>query len=145
VAIDFSKILSKQAAAIEQPKPFPEGTYLVNNPKLPDFKGIGKNESAAAQFGFIILAPGDDVDMTELNKIENWKGRTKRHNMFLTEASEYRTKEELIRVFNLEEGDKTLGQLFNETVNKQCYIKIKHIPREDGTGMIDQIDELLPA
>lgn len=145
MAIDFNKILTKQAATIEKPKPLPVGTYLTNNPQLPKFVGVGKNETPAAEFGLIILQPQDDVDMAALTEYGNWKGKSVRHRMFLTEASEYRTKEELCAAFALEEGDKTLGQLFNETINKQVLVKIKHRPSDDGSEMFHEVEAILPA
>ncbi len=145
MAIDFNKILTKQASAIEKPKPLPVGTYLCNNPQLPKFIGIGKNETPAAQFQLVVLQPGDDVDMEQLKEFGEYKGKNVRHNMFLSEAAEYRTKEELCTAFAIEEGDKTLGQLFNETVNKQVYVKIKHRPSDDGTEMYSEVEALLPV
>jgi hypothetical protein len=145
MAIDFNKILTKQASAIEKPKPLPVGLYLFNNPALPKFIGVGKNETPCAEFGLVLLQPGDDVDMEALTAYGNWKGKSVRHRMFLTENSEFRTKEELCEKFGLEEGDKTLGQLFNETINKQVWAKIKHRPSEDGTEMFHEIEELVKA
>lgn len=145
MGVDFSKILQKQASAIEKPKPLPVGTYLFNNPQLPKFEGVGKKETPAANFNLILLQPGDDVDMEQLKEFGEYKGKAVRYTMWLSENAEFRTKEELVNVFNLEEGDKNLGQLFNETVNKQVWGKIKHRPSEDGTEMYHEIEELAAA
>lgn len=145
MAVDFSKILSKQAAALEKPKPLPVGTYLCNNPQLPKFIGVGKQETPCAEFGLVVLAPGDDVDAQALTDFGDWKGKNIRHRMFLTEATEWRTKEELKEAFGIEEGEKTLGQMFNETVNKQVYVTIKHRPNEDGTDLYMEVEKLAAA
>lgn len=140
--VDFSKILSKQAAAIEKPKPLPVGSYIALNPALPSFEAVGKKETPAAVFQFQIVAPSEDVDMQELKAYGDWKGKKQRHVLYLSEAAEYRTKEELVNSFGLEEGDKTLGQLFNETVNKQVMITIRHRPSDDGTGIYAEIEKI---
>lgn len=145
MAIDFNKILTKQASAIEKPKPLPIGMYLCNNPQLPKFEGIGKKETPGANFNLVVLQPGEDVDMEQLKEYGQWQGKNVRYTMWLSENAEYRTKEELCTAFNLEEGDKTLGQLFNETINKQVWVKIEHRPSEDGTEMYSEAKELLPA
>lgn len=142
MAVDFSKILSKQAEAIEKPKPLPIGSYLCVNPKLPEFKAIGKNETPAAEFGLVISAPSDDVDPDDLKAYGDVKGKTIRHRMFLTEGTEYRTKEELVNAFGVEEAGKNLGQMFNETVNKMVLVTIKHRPSEDGTEMYSEVEKL---
>lgn len=143
--INFQEILGKQAAAIEKPKPLPVGTYLCTNNKLPDFKEIGKEETPCAEFNFIVLAQGEDVDPADIAAFGDVRGKTIRHRMFLTEKSEYRTKEELIKVFGIEEGAKTLGQLFNETVNKQLLVTIKHSPTQDGTDVYAEVEALAAA
>jgi hypothetical protein len=145
MAVDFSKILQKQAAEIEKPIPLPVGTYLCNNPALPKFIELGQNKTPCAEFGLVALQPGDDVDAAQLAAVPNWKGKSIRHRMFLTEDSAFRTKEELVNVFGLEEGDKTLGQLFNETVSKQVWVTIKHRPSDDGTQMYVEVEKLAAA
>ncbi len=147
MAVDFSKILAKQATEIEKPAPLPIGSYLINNPALPQFKGLGKEESPAAVFSVVILSPGEDVDPEALAEYENggkrpWKGKKVTFNRFLTEASEFRTKEEICNAFGIEEEGKSLGQIFNETVNKQCMIHIKHRPSDDGTQMYMEVEKL---
>lgn len=142
MAVDFSKILSKQATEIEKPKPLPIGSYICNNPQLPTFKGLGKEESPAAVFRVIVLAPDEDVDPQELTDYGEWKGKPITFNRFLTEASEWRTKEEICQAFGIEEEGKTLGQIFNETVNRQVRVTIKHRPSDDGTQMYMEVEKL---
>ena len=142
MAVDFSKILQKQAAEIEKPKPLPIGSYVAVNPKLPDFKGVGKNETPAAEFALVVLAPMDDVDPEHLAAYGDVKGKSVRHRMFLTEGTEYRTKEELVNAFGIEEAGKNLGQMFNETINKQVIVKIRHRPNDDGTDIYAEVESL---
>jgi len=145
MAVDFSKILGKQAEAIEKPKPLPIGTYLCTNPKLPEFLGIGKAETPAAVFKYLIIAPQEDVDPDELKDFGDWKGKTIKHNMFLSEASEFRTKETICEVYGIDEAGKTLGQIFNETINKQLLVTVKHRPSDDGTEMFTDVEKLAAA
>lgn len=141
MAVDFSKILQKQATEIEKPKPLPIGTYLCVNPKLPEFKGVGKNETPCAEFSLTIMAPVE-VDADDLAAYGEVKGKSIRHRMFLTEGTEYRTKEELVNAFGLDEAGKNLGQLFNETINGQVLVTIKHRPSEDGTEIYHEVEGL---
>lgn len=145
MAIDFSKILGKQATAIEKPKPKPEGTYVCNNPKLPDFKGVGKNETPCAEFNLVILAPGEDVSADAIATYGEVRGKTIRHRMFLTEGTEWRTKEELKNAFGIEEEGKNLGQMFGETVNRQVIVKLRHRPSEDGQDIYDEVESIAAA
>lgn len=142
MAVDFSKILQKQANEIEKPKPLPIGSYVAVNQKLPDFKGVGKNETPAAEFALVVLAPMDDVDPEHLAAYGDVKGKSVRHRMFLTEGTEYRTKEELVNAFGIEEAGKNLGQMFNETINKQVIVKIRHRPNDDGTDIYAEVESL---
>lgn len=142
MAVDFSKILGKQAAAIEKPKVKPVGTYLCNNPQLPKFIAMGKAESPCAEFGLVVLAPQEDVDAEALQEFGEVRGKSIRHRMFLTEASEWRTKEELANSFVIDQEDKTLGQMFNETINKQVLVTIKHRPSDDGQTMYEEVEKL---
>lgn len=140
--VDFSKILGKQAAAIEKPKPYPVGTYIALNPKLPDFSAIGKKETPGAVFGLTLIAPTEDVDLDQLKEYGDIKGKTIRHTMYLSEATEYRTKEELKNSFGIDEEGKTLGQMFNETINKQVYVTIRHRPSDDGQEIYAEVEKL---
>jgi len=142
MAVNFAAILGKQAQEIEKPKPLPVGSYICVNPKLPDFKAVGKNETPCAEFGFKVIAPSDDVDPAELQAFGDYKGKNVRHRMFLTEGTEFRTKEELVNAFNIDEAGKTLGQMFNETINKQVIVKIKHTPTEDGSDIFAEVESL---
>lgn len=142
MAVDFSKILQKQANEIEKPKPLPIGSYVAVNQKLPDFKGVGKNETPAAEFALVVIAPMDDVDPEHLAAYGDVKGKSVRHRMFLTEGTEYRTKEELVNAFGIEEAGKNLGQMFNETINKQVIVKIRHRPNDDGTDIYAEVESL---
>jgi hypothetical protein len=145
MAVDFSKILAKQANEIEKPKPLPIGDYLAVNPKLPDFKGIGKNETPCAEFGLTVIVATDTVDPDHLAEYGEVKGKTIRHRMFLTEATEYRTKEELENAFGIDPEGKNLGQMFNETVNKQVLVTIGHRPSEDGTEIYAEVTGIAQA
>jgi len=141
MAIDFSKILSKKAAEIEKPKPLPVGTYLGIATALPTFEGIGKKETPAAVYSFNIVQP-IEVDSEDLTAYGEVKGKSVRYNMFLSEASEFRTKEEIVAAFGVEEGDKTLGQMFNETVNVPVILHIIQQPSEDGTEIYARCEEI---
>jgi len=142
MAVDFSKILGKQAEEIEAPKPLPVGSYICTNPKLPDFQEIGRNGTPGANFSLVVIAPSDDVDPDSIREFGEVKGKTIRHTMWLSEGAEFRTKEELVNAFALEEAGKSLGQLFNETINKQILVTIKHEPTQDGTGIIARVEKI---
>lgn len=145
MAVNFAEILGKQAEAIEKPKPLPIGDYLAINPKLPDFKGLGKNESPAAVFSVVIVSPMDTVDMDQLREYGEVKGKVQKFNRFLTENSEFRTKEEICEAFVIDQTGKTLGQVFAETVNKHIIITIGHRPSDDGTDIFAEVTGIAAA
>ena len=143
MAVDFSAILSKQTSDIKKPKPKPVGTYLCNNPQLPKFQGAGKNEHPVA----VILAPQDDVDAEELGAYQTEfgeiRGKTLRHTHWLnSDGAMNHSKEELVNAWGIEEEGKSLGQMYNETINRQVLVTIKHRPSEDGTDMFEEIEKL---
>jgi hypothetical protein len=141
MAVDFSKILQKQATEIEKPKPLPVGSYVCINSALPKFVGVGKNETPAAEFSLTIIAPVE-VDMEALSAYGEVKGKNIRHRQFLTEGTEFRSKEELVNAFQIDPEGKNLGQLYNETINKQVIVTIKHRPSEDGTEIYHEVEGL---
>lgn len=142
MAVDFSKILASQSETIEKPKALPVGTYLCSNLKLPEFKGLGKEETPAAVFTYTVLIPQEDVDPDALKEFGEVKGKTLRHTLFMTEASLFRTKEAILAGFNIEEEGKTLGQIFNETINKQILVTVKHTPNQQGTDMFAEAEKI---
>lgn len=147
-AVDFSKILSKQAEAIEKPKPLPVGEYIAANPKLPDFKAVGKQDTPAAEFTLTIIAPTESVDpdhIAEFGGISSIKGKTVRYTQWLSENAEFRAKEELKNAFGIDEDGKTLGQMYNETINKNVIVTITHVPSEDGTEIFARATALALA
>lgn len=139
MAVNFAEILGKQSESIEKPKPLPVGDYIMLNPKLPEFKGIGKNETPAAVFSFTVVAPTESVDQDQLAEYGEYKGKTQRWNAFLSEASLFRTKEQICEAFGIEEAGKTLGVIFNETINQQIIVSIGHRPSEDGTDIYAEV------
>lgn len=145
MAVDFSKILGKQAEAIEKPKPMPVGTYVAVNQKLPEFQGIGKNETPGANFTLVILAPTEDVDLDQLKEYGDIKGKSVRYTQWLSELSEHRSKEELKNAFDIDETGKTLGQMYNETINKQVLVTISHEPSQDGTEIYSRATAIAKA
>ncbi len=138
--VNFSAILQNQASAIEKPKPLPIGSYICTNPALPEFKELGQNKTPCAEFSLKVMASSDDVDPEQLAEFGDYKGKNVRHRMFLSENSLFRSKEELVKAFALEEEGKNLGQLFNETVNKQVLVTIKHTPTQDGTDIYAEVE-----
>lgn len=152
-APDFKSILAKHGKDIQKLPPPPVGTYICNNPKLPEFKGLGKNSTPVAEFNFIVLQPDDDVDAQQLadfGGMEKLRGRKIRYRGFLTEESEGRTKEELFNAFkmgkNIEDiDDWTWGQIFNATLNKPVRVTIKHIPNDAGDGFYTEVEKLAAA
>jgi len=145
MAVDFSKLLSKQASTIEKPKAIPIGHYIAVNQKLPDFKGIGKNETPGAVFALVLIAPTEDVDQDQLKEYGEIKGKSVNYTQWLTEASEYRATQELCNAFDIEMGEKTLGQIYNETINKQILVEITHEPSQDGTEMFHRATAIAKA
>lgn len=145
MAVNFAAILGKQADTVEAPKNIPIGEYIAINQKLPEFKAIGQNETPGANFSLVILAATESVDPDQLKEFGDVKGKTIQHTMWLSENSEYYTIQELEKTFGIESTGKTIGQMFNETINKQVIVSIEHVPTKDGTAIRHQSAGLAAA
>lgn len=82
------------------------------------------------------------MDPDALREFGEFKGKTIRHRLFLTETSLFRSKEELVNAWGLDEEGKALGQLFSEIINQPVYVKIKHTPTADGTDVFAEVEAL---
>ena len=44
--------------------------------------------------------------------------------------------------FGIEEEGKSLGQMYNETINAQVLVSITHVPSDDGTEIYARAEKL---
>lgn len=148
MASNFQDILSKKATEIEKPIPAPIGHYLCANPKVPDFKNIGENETPAAEFTFHLISPGDDVDPDDFQDWggqEKLKGKTVRYLMWLSDDALFRAKEQLAEAFDIDPEGKDLGEMFAETAGTNVMVEIGHRPSKDGEDLYMDVKSLAAA
>ena len=139
MSTNFADILNKKPTEIERPKPLPIGTYIAMLPAPGEVKEIGKNNTPAIEYKARILAPGPDVDMAALNDAGGCSGKELRLTFWLSEDALFRFKEFLLNHVGLEEGDKSIGQLAAEAVNRQFSITVGHRPSQDGSAIYAEI------
>lgn len=125
---------TKKASETEKPKPKPTGTYMGAVSKLPEGRKVTtKNgEASVIEFSFKMIAPHSDVE-GDTGDISGWPPLRKSYWPD-TEEGEWAMKQFLEQVLGLELADKTYGELFAESVNRQCLCTLVHSPYVDKDG-----------
>lgn len=144
---DFSALLSRQSAAVERPKQLPIGNYIWSIKGLPRFDKSVKKGTPFVEFTCMPLEAQDDVDQDDLEAALTRKDGTKkllgdmtqRLTFYLTEDALWRLKQFLVRDCQIEEGEKTLEQLINDSPGSQFMGTISHTPTDDGEGVYANI------
>ncbi len=137
---NFADILSTPMSAVEKPKPRPVGSYIgvvVGQPKI---EKIGQKETLAAIFTIKLLAPGPDIDTTQLAEAGGIGERTVRLTQFLTQDALWRTKA-FLTALGLEDTG-TVGELLMQTTGRQALFKIRHRPSQDGAELYEEVDSV---
>jgi len=136
----FQDILSTPMSAVERPKPRPVGSYVGVVVGQPEIKKIGQKETLAAIFTIKLLAPGPDIDASQLADAGGIGERTVRLTQFLTQDALWRTKQ-FLEALGLEDTG-TVGELLMQTTGRQALFKIKHRPSADGTDLYEEVDSV---
>lgn len=151
MSTNLTELLSKQSSEIKKPLPLPAGTWLFMNQKAPEFpeNGIGKNNTPAAVFALTVLQP-IEVDQDQLSNYSSEfgdpRGKTMRFTVFLTDASLYYARQQVVDAFAIEDADDlTLGQIFAQTANRQVIGEVKQEPNRDGTDLVSFVTKLAKA
>lgn len=152
---NFQDILNKKVGEVEKPKPIPIGSYLFAVAAPPKIGPLGKKQTLAAEFTCKVIAPRPDVDQNQINNYESGgvkgldaiRGKEMRLTHWLTEDALYRTKEFCVEHLGLDEqgGQKSIGQLVNECMNRTFVGFVVHNPSEDGTTLYANIQRTAKA
>jgi hypothetical protein len=140
---NFSSILDRKASTIEEPKPFPVGTYLVLLQGQPIRGESSQKKTEYWDFPSKILQPQSDVSQEEIEKFGGVQGKELKGRgglrFYITEESAYRMKEFLTEHLGIDEGEKTMREMLAEAPGKQVYVTISHQPSDDGKRIYSQV------
>ncbi len=149
---DFAGILNRQSGDVERPKPLPIGEYLFKIKGLPNFDKSSKKGTPYVEFTCIPVQEQDSVDADDLAEALTRKtGKKQLSDMvqkltfYLTDDALFRLKEFMVNDLNIEEGDKTLQAMIDETANAEFIGTIKHTPTNDGKGTFANIGSTAPV
>lgn len=144
---NFEEILSKKAAEVEKPKPKPTGSYQAQVMGMPKQKVINVQgeEVPILSFTCKVIAPMKDVDEDQLaaaGDLSSWPPFNK--DFWLNgENGVWAATQFLTSTLDIEEGDKTLGQLCTEAPGKQLVVTLKHRPYQNkDTGDMEIATEI---
>lgn len=151
--ISFESILDMAASDIEQPKPLPEGTYLMMVKGVPERVQVGPNkEFEAVDFTLQYIQADKDVNPQALDEALNGHPlpeKTFRYRRFVNdERSVYHLKQLVYKHLGIDDagGKKTLRQAFGEAPGKQLYVKFRHkVNKEDPSAVYPEIERTLPV
>lgn len=144
----FQEILKTKAKDVERPEPYPIGTYLCVVGGLPKLAETGDNKAKTANFQLKIIAPQEDVDPESVasytTKFGALQGKIIPHNIFLENqdggSNLWRLKQFLVEHLDIEEGNKGLDEMINETPNRQVLVKGGHQPSKTGDAVYFRVE-----
>lgn len=142
---NFADLLDKPSSEIEKPKPVPQGTYQFSINGLYKEGKSTQKQTPYVEFTCNYMAALDDVDEAALAEMGGVNGKTSRLTFYITEDSTYRLKKFLVEDLLLEEGDKSLRQLLDETPGCQFLGAVKHEASKDGTSVFANIATTAPV
>jgi len=145
---NFSSILDRKASEIEEPKPFPVGTYLVLLQGQPQRGESSQKKTEFWDFPAKVLQPQGDVSQSEIEAFGGVQGKDLKGNgglrYYVTEESAYRLKEFLLDHLGISESgsngaEKTMREMMAEAPGKQVYVTIAHQPSDDGRRIYSRV------
>ena len=149
---DFAGILNRQSGDVERPKPLPIGEYLFKIKGLPNFDKSSKKGTPYVEFTCVPIEAQDSVYADDLEEsLTRKSGKKQLQDMvqkltfYLTDDALFRLKEFMVNDLSIEEGDKTLQAMIDETANAEFIGTIKHTPTNDGKGTFANIGSTAPV
>ena len=149
---DFAGILNRKSGDVERPKPLPIGEYLFKIKGLPNFDKSSKKGTPYVEFTCVPIEAQDSVDADDLEEsLTRKSGKKQLQDMvqkltfYLTDDALFRLKEFMVNDLSIEEGDKTLQAMIDETANAEFIGTIKHTPTNDGKGTFANIGSTAPV
>lgn len=141
---NFGALLDKPSADVERPKPLPQGSYTCVVKGLPRYDKSSKKLTEFVEFTLQPLAAGEDVDQDDLQAMGGYQNKTIRATYYITEDALWRLKDFLGHL-GIEEDEKSLRQMIDETPGKQVTAFVKHQASEDGTAVFAQLGKTAPV
>jgi len=149
---DFSAILNRQSSEVERPKAMPIGSYIWAITGLPRYDKSAKKGTPFVEFACKPLQ-AVEVDAEDLEAaLQKKDGSNKllgdmqqKLTFYLTEDALWRLKKFLVTDLQIEEEEKTLQQMIDESVGCQFIGTIGHDPTQDGEGVYAQIKQTAPT
>lgn len=144
--VDFRAILSNKVGAIEKPKPLPVGNYAAVVDSW-EPQEVGKNKTPAIRVNFRLTAPGENVDMDELEQVGGLPAVLKRKvnaAYWLTEDAMYRLREFMEDVCKAENTeDRSISEVMADCLQAPVVVVLKH-RFTDKQEIVLEIDTVLP-
>lgn len=142
---NFGDLLDKPSSDIEKPKPAPQGTYQFAINGLYKEGKSSKKQTPYVEFLCSYQAAMDDVDEETLTTYGGIAGKQTKLTFYITEDAVWRLKKFLNEDLGIEEGDKSLRQMLDETPNCTFLGQVKHEASDDGENVFAKIDRTAPV
>lgn len=140
---NFQDILKKKAADVERPEPYPLGSYLFIVKGLPKQNTVGDASSKVVEYTLDLISPQEDVDPQAFAEYTGKFGgfpKPQRLAFFIENQDGspalWPLKKFLTETLKIEEGDKEMEEMINESVGKQGIAKIGHKPDKKGGDVV---------
>jgi len=134
---DFTSVLDMSPDEIERPKPLPPGDYIAT------INSYVRDKSSQSETPFIefLTTPVEALESVDEDWLKEAMTRidgsmkklsdfTIRIRFYDTPDAAYRLKEFLLDDVQLEQGDKSIGQLVEDAINAQVTVSVKHASRD---------------
>lgn len=155
MAINFNDMLNTKAGDIERPPLLPVGTYRGRVIKIPSIETRGKDpEWDIIEFPILLIAPGEDVNIDDLDAAGGLNKSTVRRKAFVFNKDDeiafkktlFQLKTFCIDHLKIEANDDTpLKELLNNSMNQECNVFIKWTPDKNDKDMnFDNIAKTAP-
>ena len=137
---DFTSVLDMSPDEIERPKPLPPGDYVVlikshiqDKTSQKETKFIEFNTSPIEALGNVDEDWLKEVLTKPDGSMKKLSDMTLRVRFYDTPEAAYRLKKFLLDDVQLEQEDKSIGQLVEDAINAQVIVSIKHRSVEGDT------------
>jgi hypothetical protein len=125
----FANVLTKTVASTEAPKPVPVGTYLLVVKDF-EFGESSKKKTPFLRVNYGIIAPGQDVDPTQLAGFDLAK-KNLRDEFYLTDDALFRLRAYIENSLGIAIGQRNYGDIIaNDLKGKQVNASVIQEPSE---------------
>lgn len=142
---NFGALLDKPSSDIERPKPLPQGTYQFAINGMYKLDKTTKKQTEYVEFTCNVIGAAEDVDEEALKEMGGFQGKSMRQTFYITEDALWRLKKFLTDDLGIEEGDKSLRQMLDETPGCQFLGTVKHEASQDGESVYANIGSTAPV